>query len=100
MAILTGKRSKQLTRSIKTTFEVVRGYYMVVETEDGDENRYWFGETFEQACTNFERTGNKYLSEKNNWGYWVAYCSGYDIDGRLSWANRDCSEDFIDALTY
>lgn len=99
MAIHTGKGSKQLTRSIKSNFEIIRGYYMVIESET-DEDRYWFGETFEQACCNFDRTGNKYLNDKNNYRYWIAYCSGYDVGGKMSWANRDCSEDFIDALTY
>lgn len=101
MNVQTGVKKRTLGKSWKNRpYEVVNGFYLVCKDKSGDECRYWMGETMAEAFQKFENMCEKYLGQHNNFNYWVAYCSGYDIDRRMAWANRDYKEDFIDYGTF
>lgn len=80
----------------KYTTAIVRGYYFICKDKQGDECRYWMGETFDEAFASFEEIGDKYLGEHNNYRYWIDFCYGYDVDRRLTWSNLDHSGRFLD----
>ena len=101
MNIQTGIKKRTLGKSWKNMpYEVINGFYFVCKNKNGEECRYWMGETIEEAFKQFEKMGDKYLGQHNKFNYWIAYCSGYDIQKRLAWANRTYTEEFIDYGTY
>lgn len=80
-----GKSWKKIPR------DVVQGYYLILPSGD----RRWIGLDTAQAARRLDFMCNTYLSERDGWQYWIDYCYGYDVDGRLAWANLDQTDRFI-----
>lgn len=92
---------KKIKRSEYTAkVEKIAGFYFICNDQQGDEHRYWMGETFNEAFRAFDAMGDKYLGSYNKYNYWIDYCSGYDVDRRLAWSNLDHSDRFVDEGTY
>lgn len=65
-----------------------RGYYLV----KGDA-RYFISEHVNPTA--LEKVAGKVLSDAAGWDYWVDYCMGLDVSGRLAWANIDKTDLFL-----
>lgn len=89
--ITHGIKAERYTREIRAEVEVVRGYYLVLPNGDA----HWLGTRFDEARRNLEAVSSRYLNEKNGYHYWIDYCFGYDVDGRLAWQNLDLVDDFL-----
>lgn len=83
-----GSKVKRYTREIKGTVEVVEGYYLVLSNDD----RIWFSETVDESA--LEKVCDKYLTD-TDYNYWIEYCHGVDVHGRLAWSNLDHTDKFI-----
>jgi len=71
--------------------EVVEGYYLVLPNGD----RHWFASGSDAAAYRLEMACDKYLNDKIGYEYWVDYCLGYDVEGRLAWTNIDQTDNLI-----
>ena len=89
MTITHGTRKiKVFSTGPKINQEVIRGYYLVLPSGD----RHWLGETTHEAARAIEKACDKHLSAKDGWQYWIDYCHGYDVEGKLHWVNVDQSD--------
>ena len=86
MTITHGKPGKYITSSHNKTG--ARGYYLVLPNRD----RHWIGESVYDAARDINKLTNKYLSDEIGWNYWIDWCMGYDVHGKLAWANVDQSD--------
>ena len=92
MTITHGTRKVRLfSTGPKSTHEVIRGYYLVLPSGD----RHWIGETTCDAARAIDKTCDKHLSAEDGWRYWVDYCHGYDVKGKLAWANSDQTDTIL-----
>jgi len=66
-----------------------RGYWLV---RDSDKARFFVSENVNEYALN--RVADKVLSDRIGWGYWIDYCLGLDVHGRIAWTNLDLSEHF------
>lgn len=87
MTITHGKPGKYITTSSHNKTGV-RGYYLVLPNGD----RHWIGESVYDAARDLEKVCTKYLSDEIGWDYWIDWCMGYDVHGKLAWANVDQSD--------
>ena len=95
MTIHHGTRKVKLfSTGPKSTQEVIRGYYLVLPSED----RYWLGVDVYSAAMALDKACDKHLSAKSGWQYWVDYCMGYDVEGNLAWVNMDKTDILLDFL--
>ena len=87
MTITNSKPSKYITTSAHNRTGV-RGYYLVLPNKD----RHWMGETMHSSAKALDKMCDKYLSDAIGWDYWIDWCMGYDVQGKLAWANMDQSD--------
>lgn len=67
-----------------------QGYWLVRES---DKERFYISE---RICSySLEKVADKVLNDKTGWNYWIDYCMGLDVTGRVAWRNMDCSDSFI-----
>ncbi len=76
------------SKEIKVPFDIIDGYYIVVKGES-----YFLGRNRDIAAEVLDRDADKYLNESNGYNYYIDYCFGYDVDGRLLWSEFDRSND-------
>lgn len=91
--VYAGVRTVRRSKSIRSKVEVVRGYYFVLPNDE----RHWFGETFDKAMNAFEETAGRLLTDEA-YSYWIDYCFGHDVYGKLAWQDLDLSDRFMDEL--
>ena len=85
------KTSKVFSTGKNPKVEVVRGYYLVLPNK----NRHWMGETEHAAAKALDKMCDKYLTESTGWEYWIDWCMGYDVRGKLAWANVDQADTIL-----
>ena len=94
MTINHGTRKvKVFSTGPKMTQEVIRGYYLVLPGGD----RHWIGEAVNDAARAIDKACDKHLRAEDGWQYWIDYCHGYDVEGKLAWANMDHTDIILDA---
>jgi hypothetical protein len=65
-----------------------RGYWLVT----GNERSYISPDI---DCRALERVCRAHLSDAQGWDYWIDYCLGRDVTGRVAWCNIDQSDRFL-----
>lgn len=85
-----GKETVRLTKDIKLTNDVIKGYYLVLP----DGSHIWFSKTVDVDA--FEKVCDKYLKESDGYQYTVERCDGMLVGtDRLAWSNLDHTNLFV-----
>jgi hypothetical protein len=66
-----------------------KGYWLVLP----DKARYFISVNINNTA--LEEVCDRYLTKSTGWEYWIDYCYGLDITGRVAWANLDQTDNFI-----
>lgn len=69
---------------------ILRGYYLV---RDSDKARFYIAKSVDVNA--LESVADKMLSDKNGYGYTIAYSYGLDVHGNHAWSNVDHTDSFI-----
>lgn len=84
------KKTKVFSSGNQPTIEVIKGYYLVRES---DGHRFFISEEINGFA--LENVAKRVLNDKTGYNYWIDYCIGYDINRVLAWSNLDFINDFI-----
>lgn len=66
-----------------------RGYWLV---RDSDQSRHFIGPNVSEPT--LQRVCNRVLTD-DDYGYWIDYCYGPDVNGAPAWSNLDHTDRFF-----
>ena len=81
-------RAETKQKEIATGYR--KGYWLVRES---DNQRFYIGLYTDECDLNV--VARKVLSDKTGYQYWIDYCFGLDVYGKIAWNNIDCSFRFL-----
>lgn len=68
-----------------------QGYWLV---RCSDKGRFFIDKHVNPSA--LEKVANKVLNDKHGYNYWIDWCLGLDVNGRVAWSNLDFSDRFLD----